>query len=120
MKGNPQTPYFYDSGIYYQAMTMVSLKLHQIFPFILLIFTRSSITYVIHHSNAMKRLPFHLVQFHIYLNRNIFRHLKLEIALAIPASNDEKLNKNNSAGQRLTLTVRGPTLGNCMSKPSFK
>ena len=31
----------------------------------------------------------------------IFRHLKLEIALAIPASNDEKYNWNNSAGQGL-------------------
>ena len=30
-----------------------------------------------------------------------FRHLKLEIALAIPASNDEKYNWNNSAGQGL-------------------
>ena len=30
---------------------------------------------------------------------NIFRHLKLEIALAIPASNDEKYNGNNLAGQ---------------------
>ena len=34
-------------------------------------------------------------------NKNIFRHLKLEIALAIPASNDEKYNSNNSAGQGL-------------------
>ena len=25
----------------------------------------------------------------IFINSNIFRHLKLEIALAIPASNDE-------------------------------
>ena len=45
-------------------------------------------------------------------NKNIFRHLKLEIALAIPASNDEmeialaipasndeKYNSNNLAGQ---------------------
>ena len=30
-------------------------------------------------------------------NINIFRHLKLEIVLAIPASNDEKCNRNNSA-----------------------
>ena len=30
-----------------------------------------------------------------------FRHLKLEIALAIPASNDEKYNWNNSTGQGL-------------------
>ena len=34
---------------------------------------------------------------HIY----IFRHLKLEIALAIPASYDEKYFWNNSAGQGL-------------------
>ena len=32
-----------------------------------------------------------------------FRHLKLEIALAIPASNDEKYNWNNSAEQGLTV-----------------
>ena len=38
-------------------------------------------------------------------NINIFRHLKLEIALAIPASNDEKYNITNSAGQGLTLTT---------------
>ena len=31
----------------------------------------------------------------------IFRHLKLEIALAIPVSNDKKYNWNNSAGQGL-------------------
>ena len=36
-------------------------------------------------------------------NKNIFRHLKLEIALAIPASNDEKYNSNNSAGQGLIM-----------------
>ena len=36
-----------------------------------------------------------------FINSNIFRHLKLEIALAIPASNDEKYNWNNSAGQGL-------------------
>ena len=35
----------------------------------------------------------------------IFRHLKLEIALAIPASNDEKDNWNNSAGQGLIFTT---------------
>ena len=34
----------------------------------------------------------------------ILRHLKLEIALAIPASNDEKYKiSNNSAGQGLIL-----------------
>ena len=27
-----------------------------------------------------------------FINSNIFRHLKLEIALAIPASNEEKYN----------------------------
>ena len=36
-------------------------------------------------------------------NKNIFRHLKLEIALAIPASNDEKYNTTNSAGQGLNM-----------------
>ena len=34
-------------------------------------------------------------------NKNIFRQLKLEIASAIPASNDEKYNSNNLAGQGL-------------------
>ena len=40
-------------------------------------------------------------------NIYIFRHLKLEIALAIPASNDEKYNWNNSAG--LGLTIQAPS-----------
>ena len=35
----------------------------------------------------------------------IFRHLKLEIALAIPASNDKKYNWNNSAGQGLNVDL---------------
>ena len=35
----------------------------------------------------------------------IFRHLKLEIALAIPASNDKEYNSNNSAGQGLKYFV---------------
>ena len=38
-------------------------------------------------------------------NKNIFRHLKLEIASAIPASNDEKYNSNNLAGQGLRCLV---------------
>ena len=38
-----------------------------------------------------------------FININIFRHLKLEIALAIPASNDEKYNWSNSVGQGLKL-----------------
>ena len=32
-----------------------------------------------------------------------FRHLKLEIALAIPALNDENIKTNNSATQGLTI-----------------
>ena len=36
-------------------------------------------------------------------NKNIFRHLKLEIALAIPALNYKKYNSNNSAGQGLKI-----------------
>ena len=35
----------------------------------------------------------------IFKNSHIFRHLKLETALEIPASNDEKYNWSNSAGQ---------------------
>ena len=38
-------------------------------------------------------------------NINISCHLKLEIALAIPASNDEKYNLINSAGQGLISRV---------------
>ena len=34
---------------------------------------------------------------------NIFRHLELGIALAIPAPNDEKYNWNNSVGQGLNI-----------------
>ena len=49
-----------------------------------------------------------IIQFKRYLfskNINIFHHLKLEIALAIPAWNDEKYNTctTNSAGQGLTV-----------------
>ena len=36
---------------------------------------------------------------------NIFCHLKLEIALAISASTDEKYNSNNSAGQGLIMNL---------------
>ena len=42
---------------------------------------------------------------YIYKYINIFRHLKLEIASAIPASNDEKYDITNSAGQGLTWKV---------------
>ena len=35
----------------------------------------------------------------LFTNRNIFRHLKLEIALAIPLSNDVKYNRNDLFGQ---------------------
>ena len=38
-----------------------------------------------------------------FINMNILRHLKLEIALAIPASNDVKIEANNSAAQGLIL-----------------
>ena len=34
----------------------------------------------------------------------IFRHLKLKVALAIPASNELKIQVNNSAGQGKGLT----------------
>ena len=37
-----------------------------------------------------------------------FRHLKLEIALAIPALNEWKILWNNSAGQGLTRRDMGP------------
>ena len=43
------------------------------------------------------------IYFIYYCFNCIFRHLKLEIALAIPASNDEKYNWNNSAEQGLIL-----------------
>ena len=39
--------------------------------------------------------------FIFFISGHIFRNLKLEIAFAIPASNDEKYNWNNSAGQGL-------------------
>ena len=38
-------------------------------------------------------------------NINFFCHLKLEIALAIPASNDEKYNLTSSAGQGLIVEI---------------
>ena len=37
----------------------------------------------------------------IFINSNIFHHSKLEIALEIPGSNDEKYNWSKSAGQGL-------------------
>ena len=37
-----------------------------------------------------------------FIDANIFRHLKLEIALAIPALNEEKIEPNNSAGYGLS------------------
>ena len=36
-----------------------------------------------------------------FLNNDIFCHLKLEIALAIPASNDKTYKRNNLAGEGL-------------------
>ena len=44
---------------------------------------------------------------YIFENIYIFRHLKLEIVLAIPASNDEKYNWNNSAGEGLSISFFG-------------
>ena len=38
------------------------------------------------------------------MSSQIFRHLKLGIALAIPASNNGKYTWNNSAGQGLSMT----------------
>ena len=40
-----------------------------------------------------------------FINRNVFRHLKLEIALAIPALNVWKRIWKNSAGQGLTICI---------------
>ena len=47
-----------------------------------------------------------ILDMYFFINSNIFRHLKLEIALAIPASNDEKYNWSNSAGQGVTVFQR--------------
>ena len=47
-----------------------------------------------------------ILDMYFFINSNIFRHLKLEIALAIPASNDEKYNWSNSAGQGLNMLKR--------------
>ena len=41
----------------------------------------------------------------VSLKKNIFRHFKPEIGLTIPASNDEKYNRNNSAGEVFILNV---------------
>ena len=41
-------------------------------------------------------------------NRNIFRYFELEIALAIPASNDVTYNWNNLAGQGLKREIESP------------
>ena len=44
-----------------------------------------------------------ILDMYFFINSNIFRHLKLEIALAIPASKDEKYNWSISAGQGLSI-----------------
>ena len=44
-----------------------------------------------------------ILAMYFFFNNNFFRHLKLEIALAIPALNDEKYNWSNSAGQELKI-----------------
>ena len=36
----------------------------------------------------------------LFISIKVFRHLKLEIALAIPASNEGKIETHNSAEQR--------------------
>ena len=46
-----------------------------------------------------------VLDMYFFINSTIFRHLKLEIALAIPALNDEKCNWSNSAGQGLSDIV---------------
>ena len=51
------------------------------------------------------RLPFsQIMQFRKFL-RNIFHHLKLKIALAIPALNNEKYDRNNSTGQGVNFII---------------
>ena len=49
------------------------------------IFTRMAQFSLYVHKGGIKPHSFHF----IYIKRTIFRHLKLEIALTIPASNDE-------------------------------
>ena len=51
--------------------------------------------------------------FIFFINSNIFHHLKLEIALAIPATNDEKYNWSNSAGQGLRARVHSISENTC-------
>ena len=41
----------------------------------------------------------------IFINKLIFLHLKLEIASAIPAINDDKWKQNNSVAQGLNIKV---------------
>ena len=48
-----------------------------------------------------------------FINRNVFRHLKLDIALAIPALNELKILWKNSAGQGLKIYAHSPAHNDC-------
>ena len=54
------------------------------------------------HKGDLKPDSFHLFS---QTTGICFRHLKLEIVSSIAASNDEKYNRNNSAGQGLILVL---------------
>ena len=49
---------------------------------------------------------FKLGDVYFFMHRNLFRHLKLEIAVAIPALNEWKIIWNNSAGQGLRFITQ--------------
>ena len=54
------------------------------------------------HKDGLKPDSFHLFS---QSTRICFHHLKLDILSSIAASNDEKYNRNNSAGQGLILVL---------------
>ena len=57
-----------------------------------------------------------------FININIFRHLKLEIALAIPASNDEKYRSKQFSSARVNRQkcFSSVKAGNCDINSSFE
>ena len=68
------------------------------------IFTPNIIFIEIYYTVSRRRSVNHIIQFRLsllFINRSIFRHLNLEIALAIPGLNEWKIETYNLAAQDL-------------------
>ena len=58
--------------------------------------------FVINYDRCSVHKIIHFKKCLFFMNSNIFPHLKLEILLAIPTSNEGKIETNNSAAHGLT------------------